>query len=131
MHTPPQGTALPPPSSVLIRSKGPTFKSSTTVPLPWNVRAGTFRFRVESKMPMTHYVVNASVGNKPVAVPHDDFFIKPMHVGDPVQSSVVAVTITLVNPGTPPEVLKDQFRVTVMEKKAPASIWSQCKSFPS
>lgn len=131
MHTPPQGTALPPPSSALAGSKGPTFKSSTTAPRPWNVRAGTFRFRIESKMPMTHYVVNAPVGNKPVAVPHADFFIKPMHVCEPVQSSVVAVTITMMTPGGPSEVLKDQFRVTVMEKKAPASIWSQCKSFRS
>ncbi|KAG7285856.1 hypothetical protein NEMBOFW57_008150 [Staphylotrichum longicolle] len=129
MHTPPQGTALPPPSSALTGSKGPTSKSSTTAPRPWNVRAGTFRFRVESKMPMTHYVVNAPVGNKPVAVPHADFFIKPMHVCEPVQSSVVAVTITLVIPGAPGEVLKDQFRVTVLEKKAPASIWSQCGDY--
>ncbi|KAF2273527.1 uncharacterized protein EI97DRAFT_435947 [Westerdykella ornata] len=125
MHTPAQGG---PPAAPSVESE-PTAQVKpqsklTTGPLSagadWMVRAGTFSFRVDSKVPFTEYSCN---GATPVKFDPADctFFIKPMHIDERIDSSSLKVTIT--SPDVPQDEI-GEFGISVVTKLAPSSIWS-------
>ncbi|KAJ9633787.1 hypothetical protein H2199_009234 [Coniosporium tulheliwenetii] len=83
---------------------------------PWNVRAGTFSFRVQS-----HHAVKTSVVNAGEKATHPDIYSKPMKLTDPIASDL-QITIERTDDD------KDDigtFRQAPLKQPAPAAIWGQ------
>ncbi|KAJ5175206.1 uncharacterized protein N7482_001083 [Penicillium canariense] len=84
---------------------------------PWVVRAGTFSFRVQTRMPLTNAICNGdSTGSLNAKDYTDkDIYSKPMQKSDTFESEM---TITIAG-------VTDSFRLTPVMKQLPVAIWGQ------
>ncbi|KAL0631498.1 hypothetical protein Q9L58_009635 [Maublancomyces gigas] len=82
---------------------------------PWQVRAGTFTFAVQSKFPFTGMQYGVSGETTKF---NTEIYAKPMHISDPVKSTI---TITVVNTTTGTEI--PGFIIKEGYERLPSSVW--------
>lgn len=86
---------------------------------PWQVRAGTLLFAVQSKFPFTGMKYGGSGKTTECGT---EIYVKPMHISEPVKSTI---TVTVVNKTTAIEV--PGFIIHQGYELLPSSVWGACR----
>jgi len=112
--------------------------AQTTGQEEWFVRAGQFRFRLESKMAISDAVIDSDILDNSRTPPvekkdtrHDAvnaIYARVTHSLHPVASTV---TVFVERPKKATKTVGEPWRLLPVYKDLPSGTWGQCKSFPS
>ena len=91
----------------------------------WRVRSGTFKFRVESKVPFTSFKY-ITVDTYTESISTGSFFARMMQRRDPLTSTLI-VNITPKIIDTNDAAQDSPWQVTPIVRNLPMAIWGQCQ----